>query len=65
MSGILPHNVLVVCTRKEVGRGSQLLVDASVVQGVRWHGASALADWASFERWQRSQRACWAALAPP
>ena len=40
-----------------LGRVSQSLVDASVVQDVRWEGASALADWASLERWQ-TQPAC-------
>ena len=34
---------------------------ASVVQGVRWQGAGAKADWTSFKRRQRSQRASWAA----
>jgi hypothetical protein len=48
-----------------LGRVDQLQVDASVVQGVRWVGAGALAGWTPFERRQRRQRAAWAALAPP
>jgi hypothetical protein len=32
---------------------------------VRWQGAGAKSDWASYERRQRSQRACWAARSGP
>ena len=35
-----------------LGRVSQSLADASVVQGARWRGAGAKADWTSFERWR-------------
>jgi hypothetical protein len=51
--------------RGRLGLVDRPQVDASVVQVVRWQDAGALADWTSFERWQRRQRACWAAVAPP
>ena len=51
------HRIRAILWRVAVRGVWEMLSVASVVHRVRWQGADAKADWASFERRQRRQRA--------